>query len=429
MGSPRPSLRNKLLLIADRHRRLFRNRSFVLLWSGQTVSVFGDAFFNLAVMWVVWAETQSTLQTAIIQAIWHLPDVIFAPLAGVLADRCDRKAIMVTTSLAAAAVVGAVALLAALVGHLPPVIAFVAVFKLNSLTAFMNPARASVMPSVVGRDLLTTAQGLFSTARETAALVGSAAGGLLIAATSAVWALAVDAASFLCVALCIVLARLPGRAAPAASLHANEIRPRFTPRSVFNDLRAGWRTVSGLPVVRALLWLGVLINICSFMGPLWPALVQERLGGGAGSFGVLLAAGTAGGLLGGLMAGPLERRFGAGRLLATGWGLAGVCTLGIAASTWVPVTLVLECVETAALTASMVASGAITITAVPEEYRGRVFGTMRSLSVVLIPASALAGGWIAEFVEIWVMFAAGGVLLLALALAAWTNPHVRSVRI
>lgn len=92
-------------------------------------------------------------------------------------------------------------------------------------------------------------------------------------------------------------------------------------------------------------------------------------------------------------------------------------------------TVVLEFVETASLTASMVASGAITITAVPEEYRGRLFGVFRSQSVVLIPASALVGGWIAEFVEIWIMFAAGGGLILALALTAWVNPHVRNARI
>ena len=427
MAGQTVGLKGKLLHVTAGHRRLFRNPSFVLLWSGQTVSVFGDAFFNLAVMWVVWSETQSTLQTAIIQAIWHLPDVIFAPLAGVLADRWDRKAIMVTTSLAAAAVVGAVALLLVLIGHLPPIIAFIAIFKLNSLTSFMNPARASVMPSVVGRDLLTTAQGLFSTARETASLVGSAAAGLLIAAASAVWALVVDAASFLCVALCIALAHLPGPTDPSAA--SNEARPRLSPRSLARDLREGWRTATGLPVVRALLWLTVLINISSLMGPLWPALVQERLGGGAGAYGVLLAAAAAGGMVGGLAAGPLERRLGAGRVLASGWSLAGVCTLGIATSTWLPVTLVLEFVETASLTASMVAGGAITITSVPEEYRGRVFGTFRSASVVLIPVSALAGGWIAEFVEIWIMFAAGGALILALALMAWMNPHVRTVRI
>ncbi len=399
----------------------------MLLWSGQTASYFGDAFFNLAVMWVVWSETQSTLQTAIIQAVWHIPDVIFAPLAGVLADRWDRKAIMVTTNVAAASVVGAVALVVVLVGHLPPAIAFVAIFKLNGLTTFMNPARASVMPSVVGRDLLTTAQGLFSTARETAALAGSATAGLVIAAAGAVWALVIDAASFLFVSLCIAIARLPGRSAPTDA--SNKVRAGLSPRSVGRDLREGWRTASGLPVVRALLWLGVLINVGSFIGPLWPALVQERLGGGAGSYGVLLAASTAGGMIGGLVAGPLERRVGAGRILASGWSLAGICTLGIAVSTWLPATMALEFLETASFVASMVASGAIMITAVPEEYRGRVFGMVRSLSVVLIPASALAGGWIAEFVEIWIMFAAAGAFTFALALLAWANPHVRTARI
>ena len=228
-------------------------------------------------------------------------------------------------------------------------------------------------------------------------------------------------------ALCIALAHLPGRADPSAA--SKEARARLSLGLVAQDLREGWRTATGLPVVRALLWLSVLINIGSFIGPLWPALVQERLGGGAGTFGVLLAAAAAGGMVGGLVAGPLERRLGAGRVLASGWSLAGVCTLGIAFSTWLTVTMILEFVETASLTASMVASGAITITAVPEEYRGRLFGVFRSMSVVLIPASALTGGWIAEFVEIWIMFAAAGVLVLALALLAWMNPHVRTVRI
>ena len=125
----------------------------------------------------------------------------------------------------------------------------------------------------------------------------------------------------------------------------------------------------------------------------------------------------------------MERRVGAGRILASGWSLAGICGLGIAPSTWLPVTMALEFLETASFVASMVASGAIMITAVPEEYRGRVFGIVRSLSVVLIPASALVGGWIAEFVEIWIMFAAAGAFTLALALLAWANPHVRTARI
>lgn len=421
--------KHRLLLATEGYRRLFRNRSFVLLWCEQTVSDFSASFFTIAVMWAVWSETESTLQTAIIPAIEHLLYVIFILLAGVLADRWNRKAIMIATSLAAAAVVGVVTLLVLLLGHLPPLVAYVAIIKLISLTIFTDPARASIMPSLVGRDLLTTAQGLFSTGRKMAQLVLNAAIWLMFAAVYTVSALAVDAALFLFVALCIAVACLPGRAAPIAASTSNDSRLWLSPRSVARDLRAGWCTVLSVPVVRALLWLSVLTNIGAFMIALWPALVQGPLGSGTGSLRLLLVAGTTGGMLGGLVAGPVERRFGAGRVLAAGWSLAGVCTLGIALSIWVPVTLALESAASAALTVSMVASGAIAITAVPEEYRGRVFGTFRSLSVVLFYVSFLAGGWIAEFVEVWVMFAAGGTILLALSLMAWANPHVRNARI
>ena len=115
--------------------------------------------------------------------------------------------------------------------------------------------------------------------------------------------------------------------------------------------------------------------------------------------------------------------------LVSSWSLAGICTLGIAVSTWLPATMILEFVVTGTLTAGMIATGAIMIAAVPDEYRGRVFGIMRGLSVALIPMSALVGGWIAEFMDIWIMFAFAGVFILAVSLLAWANPNVRGARI
>lgn len=55
--------------------RTIRDGRVLLLLSGETASAFGDAFFNLAVVWVVWSQTQSVLQTAIIQVVWHLSQV------------------------------------------------------------------------------------------------------------------------------------------------------------------------------------------------------------------------------------------------------------------------------------------------------------------------------------------------------------------
>src|SRR5438067_13515395 len=89
--------------------RVLRNRTLLLLWSGQSVSMIGDTFFNLAIMWVIYTQSGSALQTSLIQVVWHLDSIIFGPLAGIFADRWDRKRIMVVANLLSAVVVGALA--------------------------------------------------------------------------------------------------------------------------------------------------------------------------------------------------------------------------------------------------------------------------------------------------------------------------------
>ena len=103
------------------YTRLLRNRPFVLLWGGQTISTVGDAFFNLAVVWGVYSETGSAFQTSLIQVVWQLSAVLVGPIAGVLADRQDRKRLMVVGNLAAATVVSVVAIIVFLFGRVPTV--------------------------------------------------------------------------------------------------------------------------------------------------------------------------------------------------------------------------------------------------------------------------------------------------------------------
>ena len=107
----------------------------------------------------------------------------------------------------------------------------------------------------------------------------------------------------------------------------------------------------------------------SFMGPLWPALVQKQLGGGAAAYGLIEATGVAGGMLAGLLAGSIERSVGAGRTIALGWGMAGVCTIGIAVSRSLPATTVLEFADAFGIVVAGVASGASMIVSVPKSTR------------------------------------------------------------
>ncbi len=200
-------------------------------------------------------------------------------------------------------------------------------------------------------------------------------------------------------------------------------------RGFVRELAGGWRAIADRPVMRAMVWLGVLVNVPSFLGPLYPALVEQRLQAGAAAYGAIEAAAVIGGMVGGVLAGPLERRVGAGRLLVAGWGLAGLSTLGIAASTWVSLTAVLEAVLVFGLTAGGVSMGALTVALVPEDYRGRVFGITGSLSVLAIPVSTLAAGWLADLVGVVPLFTVGGLWVLGTAGLAWSMPDVRTARI
>lgn len=95
---------------ADAYRRLLRNRTFVLLWGGQTVSGLGDTLFDIAIMWLMYVRTGSALRTGIIGVIYQISAVVLAPLGGVYADRWDHKRTMLAVSLLSAVIIGSAAL-------------------------------------------------------------------------------------------------------------------------------------------------------------------------------------------------------------------------------------------------------------------------------------------------------------------------------
>jgi DHA3 family macrolide efflux protein-like MFS transporter len=198
---------------------------------------------------------------------------------------------------------------------------------------------------------------------------------------------------------------------------------------VLREVRDGWRTIAGQPIVRAMVSLGLLINVPSFLGPLYPALVGQRLHSNAAALGVIGAAGVIGGMIGGALAGVIERHPGAGPLLAAGWGLTGIGTLGLAVSLWLPLTAALEAAMVFGLTVGSVWMGALMQALIPENYRGRVWGITGSVAVMSIPLSALIGGWLADILGVVSLFAGGGTFIIGVAAVAWSNHHVRTARI
>lgn len=405
------------------YRLIVCNRALRWLWLGQSTSDIGDSFFELAVSWVVYTVSNSALQSAVIQVVWHLSDIIFGPFSGVAADRWDRRTLMIVTNLLAFAITGLVALLMFTYGSVPPVVLFLAVFLLNSTMIFFATAHFAVLPSVVEPKLLATASGVFSTVQQLIGLVSGPLAGICIALLGSAWAVAFDACSFLVAAVCVVAARLP-RQTPAPEPAG--IADQF---SVVRSIADGWRAIADQPVLKALVWLSLLLNVASFTGPLWPALVKQQLGGGAFELGLLSTSAVIGGIVGGAAAGALERHFGAGWLVIGGWVAVGLCRLGVALSTSFAVTAGLMLVSFAGQVIANVAFGALKQALSPEAYRGRVRGISAGLAVLAIPPSALLGGWLTDMVGVAPMFAAAGFWMLLIATLAALSHHIRTVRI
>src|SRR5581483_2483554 len=110
---------------------VMKNRSFALLCGGQMISTIGDIFFNLTVMWVIYAQSHSVFQTALIQVCWHLSSTLFSMFAGAWVDRYDRKLLLLGTNLLSAIVVGIVAILIHIQGYAAPLVVFMTIFVLN----------------------------------------------------------------------------------------------------------------------------------------------------------------------------------------------------------------------------------------------------------------------------------------------------------
>lgn len=401
--------------------RLLRNRSFMLLWSGNTISGIGDTFFSIAVMWAIYSTSHSMLQTSFIQVVGQLDRILFGTIAGIFADRWDRKKIMISVNILSALILGALAAWMGMSGHLSTAAIYAAIFLLNVLSTFFQPASAAMMPEVVGRDLLASAQGLFSAAGNTVSLISNSLAGFVVAAVGALWGVAGDAISFLFPALFIAMAKLPA--------HTKEPTSAESSPSFIREIIVGWRAISNQPVVKAMVWISMLVNVASFLGPMTIGLIHARLHSGPAALGMWGSAGVIGAAIGGILAGPLERRIGAGRILAVGWVLTGLCIIGQAISIWLPVTLVLEVIGAMGLTVGGVSIGAVTDVLIPENLRGRVWGISGSLSVIAIPISSLISGWLADIFSPVALYAVGGIWVVGVAALCWFNRHIRTARI
>ena len=308
-----------------------RIRDFRLLWAGGLISSLGSWLLTLAIPTHIFLVTGSLRATGLTVAAEYLPLLVLGPVAGVFADRWDRRRLLIGTNLFCA---GAVAVM--LLGTAPGRywVLYAALVAENAGIVLNTPAWQARTPAIVGTgQLLSSANALNSASSGTVRLIGGPLGGVLLGVWGARWLIGIDAASYLLSAAAMFItsttardpqdrepgAREPGGREPGGREPGGreaEGREPTTVATVARDLAAGVRVLRRQPVARALLLVTVIFLAAnaSLSAVLIPFGIQ-RLGGSEHT-GFLLAGLGIGFLLGAPVIRVLLDRVQLGPLLA-----------------------------------------------------------------------------------------------------------------
>lgn len=362
---------------------------------------------RVAQAWLFYELTGSAAMLGLLAIIQQGPILLAAPFAGTLADRLDRRRILVATQ-AISSVLAMILAILAFTGLVESWHVMALAFGLGLVNAADTPARQALVEELVGRKDLPNAIALNSATVNGARLLGPAIAGAAIAAVGVGICFLVNSMTYLAVIGALLAMRLP-----------RWRRPPSIGRSLFLDMRAGFAFIARDRQAALLLGLLSLVALAGMpYSVLLPAYAHRALAGGAEVYGILMGSAGAGALVGALI---LVGRTSAPKLsqillsaLIFGGGLIGLSLAGSAAG--------------AMLTLFTVGAGLITITAstntvlqigVPAELRGRVMALYGAIVLGLPPLGGLAFGASADAMGEAMTLRIGGVIVIAVGVGAW----------
>ncbi|MHB8758385.1 MAG: MFS transporter [Bacillota bacterium] len=362
--------------------------TFLVVWAGQSISALGNVLLNVALMWWVVKATGSGTAMAVVGIIGAVPRVVLGPLAGVFADRQDRRVLL----LLADSLNGLLTLTVAIVAFksafsLPFIIIAMAVQ--NAIFSLHGPAYQASIPNLVGLDQLVRVNSLVQTVNGAIGVVGPALGGVIVAVAGIGSAILVDAVSFFLAAASLLVIRFPRTEGPTA-----KSRP-----SPWRDAATGFRFLFAHRLLGPMLGFFAVINLT--LAPLsvaLPLLVTKVLEGGPELFGLIGSFESAGFLVASLVLSAVPRL-----LKRTGLGLvvgiigigAGIALMGLSV---IPVlTLLAAALTGVAIVVASVTSQTIFQAEVPDEVRGRVFAARIALGQGLYPLGMAVAGGLADW--------------------------------
>lgn len=403
---------------------VLRIRAFRDLWLGQAISQLGDAFYYVTFMFMVKKVTGQDAMVGVVGALETIPFLLFGPYAGVLADRIDRRRIMLWSDLVCGAVLLLFTWLIASGGKPPVWGLLVTPFLLSSVRVFFLPAKSASIPKLVPAGALNTANGLSMTTQTMMPLIGLALSASVVAplyelspSKFYITAVLLNALSFLGSA--VYIARLPT---------IEPDRQSDEPVRAIEDMKDGLRYLRGrhdLLVMTALLAVFRLMVSPFFVVYL---AVNDRWFGGKPAtiiwfeFSFFVGMLVASGYVGRLQPKHPARWF--------CWGLAmvGFSVAAMAFSPYFWAFVFWNVVAGLAVPFADIPIMTYTQASVPDAFRGRVNAVREMVATGVMPIGMLLAGTLVQQAGLVAAFLVMGVGMVAACLAGLLDPRFRDVQ-
>jgi MFS family permease len=384
---------------------LGRNRDFLALLVSQSVSVVGDAVSGTALPLLVLALTGSGLAMGIVIAVNTGADFVMASIAGAMADRGDRKLMMLGADFGRAIFTALIPV--SVILHGPTMAVIIAVSApIAILRGFFRAGYLASMPNLVGRSQLARGNGILETAYSTAFIVGPAIAGFLVTVIGPGETLAVDAASFAVSALGLFLIR--------RDMHAPADRP---PSRIVDDIREGFVYVARHPVLRTV--IGLFASTTAVLTPIGAAMtfrIVRDLGQSPAAFGVALTGLGVGTLLGSLFATRFGKGTNVARVLIVSVMVMGAPMIAMALTPSIPVIVLLTAVSGAGEAVLAITYISVRAANSPDALVGRIASTARVMALGLMPIGGLVGGFLIDTIGGTETLAVLGIAMCVVAL-------------
>ena len=407
---------------------LWRNRSFVAVWSAATVSLFGSLITRTALPFAaILVLDAGPLEVSAIRGVEQVAALIFGLVAGAWVDRLRRRPIMIWADIGRAILLGSIPL-AFLAHSLGMTQLVVVAFLAAVLSTIFDVADRSYLPTVVPRQQLVAANSAITASGSVAEFTSFGIGGFLINLFTAPIAIVVDAVSFVVSALLLGTIRKPEP--PPKPAHHRE--------PVLDEIREGIRITVRSPVLRALALAHGGTHIAwGVFGTGYLLYATKELDLDPAAIGVIAAIGGIGSLLGSVAAPAAVRRFGVGRTILGGMVLFAIGDVliplapGHAALVGAAFLIAQQLIGDSGGTVYEIVETSLVQSSVDNRIIGRVNASFFTFTTLMTLAGVVIGGVVAEYLGLRIAFAIavlGAVLSIGVI---WFSPvrHMRETTI